>query len=207
MYSNYRSVEHFSDPNGRTVEYSYYKGPPDHRTIYNTEHFEQQTHKSVDSHNDNHKKCSYLETSSTVALNNHKVKPQPIQMKWENKHYGNLSDPRAWGPAFWFTLHNGASKYPLSASNITKERMKGYIIGIPVMIPCAVCQIHACNFIDQHKSNLDDICSGRDKLFAFFVKFHNKVNQRYNKPEMSVEDAYKLYSEGININTMSYSNN
>ena len=45
-------------------------------------------------------------------------------MKWTTLQYANSSDPNVWGPAFWFTLHNGAARYPIKASPICKESMK-----------------------------------------------------------------------------------
>jgi hypothetical protein len=41
--------------------------------------------------------------------------------------YTNTADPKVWGPSFWFSLHNGAARYPLNASNLIMERMKGFI--------------------------------------------------------------------------------
>ena len=61
------------------------------------------------------------------------------------------------------------------------------------MIPCDKCQDHATAHIEANWNRLDDVVSGRDNLFKFFVDFHNRVNKRYNKPEMSYETAYKLY--------------
>ena len=70
------------------------------------------------------------------------------------------------------------------------------------MLPCAVCQVHATNHIEKNKEHLDDICSGRDKLFKFFVDFHNIVNKRYNKRIVSVEEAKRMYNGGIEVSTM-----
>lgn len=103
------------------------------------------------------------------------------------------SDPKIWGPQLWFILHNGASKYPISASPIYIQKMKDFIIGLPVMLPCEKCKIHAIDYIEDYKDKLDDICSGRDKLFKFFVDFHNSINKRYNKPEMDYEYVNKMY--------------
>jgi hypothetical protein len=41
---------------------------------------------------------------------------------------------------------------------------------------------------------MDEICSGKGKLFEFFVKFHNYVRARYGNPAMTVEDAYAIYA-------------
>lgn len=106
----------------------------------------------------------------------------------------NKTDPKSWGRSFWFTLHNGAANYPVNASPYVIQRMIGFILGIPVMLPCENCKVHATNHIEKMKPYLMDICSGREKLFRFFVDFHNMVNKRYNKPIVSYEDAWRLYS-------------
>ena len=105
----------------------------------------------------------------------------------------STSNPKIWGPPLWFTLHNMASKYPIKASPTYISKMKDFITGIPYILPCEVCKVHANNYIEENKNNLDDICSGRDKLFKFFVDFHNSVNKRTNKKEISYEEAYKIY--------------
>ena len=82
--------------------------------------------------------------------------------------------------------------------------MKGFILGLPYMIPCEKCQFHANNHIMKVKHKLNEICSGRDNLFSFFVDFHNIVNQRYNKPIVSLNDAYKIYNGPVTVSKLSY---
>jgi hypothetical protein len=127
-----------------------------------------------------------------------------IDVKYTANTYSNAADPEVWGPSFWFTLHNGAMKYPVKASPIWIERMKGFILGIPVMIPCEKCADHATSYIESNYKHLDEIVSGRDNLFKFFVDFHNKVNERYGKPIMSYENARKLYSGRARVLKMKY---
>ena len=134
-----------------------------------------------------------------------KEEPVKLDMKWTTVEYANPSDPSVWGPAFWFTLHNGAARYPIKASLICAERMKGFILGMPVMIPCEKCQDHATSYIEANYCRLDEIVSGREQLFNFFVSFHNYVNERYNKPIMSNEDAYALYTSNVNVTKLEYS--
>lgn len=104
------------------------------------------------------------------------------------------TDPRVWGPPFWFSLHVSAAHYPVQPSKIVRERMKNRILAIPYEIPCAACRPHASAFIEKHRDSLDQIVSGRDSLGRFYVDFHNAVNRRYNKPEWTYEQAYKKYS-------------
>ncbi len=105
----------------------------------------------------------------------------------------DVNDPKIWGPSFWFTLHNGAVKYPQTASPICAKRMKGFITGIPVMLPCELCSDHATAYIEKHSDKLDKVVSTRENLFNFFVDFHNQVNIRYGKPVISYLEAYNLY--------------
>jgi hypothetical protein len=142
-----------------------------------------------------------------IELENKKyINPEnsKLNIEWENKKYMNPKDPEVWGPSFWFILHNGAINYPLHANNICKQRMKQFIYGMEVMIPCEQCSDHATSFIEKNRNNLDNIVSSRNKLFNFFVDFHNEINERYKKPIMSYDEAYRLYSCNVSIKQMVY---
>ena len=128
------------------------------------------------------------------------------KIEWELVHYANSADPQVWGPSFWFILHNGAARYPDNPSPFYKERMKGFILGMPVMIPCAVCAAHATSHIEDTWDELDAVVSCKINLFKFFVDFHNKVNQRYNKDLMNYQDAYDLYTGVTTVKRMKYKN-
>lgn len=114
------------------------------------------------------------------------------------------SDPKIWGPSYWFSLHTVAAHYPIQASPIVCENMKNRILAIPYEIPCEACRTHAFAFIDTNSKNLNEIVSGRHKLGKFFCDFHNKVNLRYGKPQMSYEDVYKMYSGNAEVQYIKY---
>ena len=131
------------------------------------------------------------------------VNIEPVEIE-EKKTMGNNSRPEIFGPPLWFSLHNGALNYPEVASPIIKERMKSFILALPIMLPCEACKNHANEFIENNKEYLDAICSTRENLFNFFVDFHNNVNSFTNKPIMSKENAIRLYSGNIKITKFSY---
>ena len=131
-------------------------------------------------------------------------KVRPLQLKYEEKKFDNTSHPDVFGPSFWFTLHNGASRYPIKASPFQAEKMKGFIRGIPVMLPCDKCSLHAQSYIEENEKDLDDIVSGREKLFEFFWRFHNFVNRRNNKPEPSLEEAKQMYTGESTVLSLRY---
>lgn len=133
------------------------------------------------------------------------ISGEPIlTLRWNEKVYANTEDPEVWGRPMWFSIHNGAAKYPLRASKIVAQHMKGYILGLPYMLPCQNCSEHTKAYTAMNYDNLDDICSGRMKLFNFFVQLHNYVNKRYGKPIMSTEEAYKLYTGKVKVSKLSY---
>jgi len=106
----------------------------------------------------------------------------------------NLQNPRVWGPGLWLTLHVGSLNYPLKASQIVVERMKNFILGLPYILPCNTCSEHSNTYILSRECNLETICSGRNTLFKFFVDLHNYVNKKLNKPIITLEEAYHIYT-------------
>ena len=127
-----------------------------------------------------------------------------LELNYNTKDYKNSADPRVWGPSFWFSLHNGALYYPENPSEIVIERLKGFILGIPYMLPCHDCAEHAKSYISYNYEKLNSICSSRNNLFNFYVDFHNYVNKRHNKAIMSYDEAYKLYSSGVKVTHLNY---
>ena len=47
--------------------------------------------------------------------------------------------------------------------------------------------------LNARQTDLVRVCSSREALFEFWVEFHNAVNRRLGKPELSVPEALALY--------------
>lgn len=133
-----------------------------------------------------------------------RIQRKQLQMVYEEKEYESTASPDVFGPAFWFTLHNGSSRYPIEASPFQAEKMKGFIRGIPVMLPCEKCSEHAQTYIESKDNELDSIVSGRENLFKFFWEFHNFVNRRYNKTEISLEEAKAMFMGKAKVMSLRY---
>lgn len=131
-------------------------------------------------------------------------KSATLQVRYKILKHANPGAPEVWGPAFWFSLHNGSIRYPVNPSPLWKHRMKSFIQGIPVMVPCEKCADHATAYIESQSDNLDHAVSTREKLFTFFVDFHNFVNARLGKPEIPIEAANKMYKGTANVLTVEY---
>jgi hypothetical protein len=152
-----------------------------------------------------HNSHTYENFQATNTPSVTKTNDSLLDIKYETTEYANTTSPPVVGPPLWFVLHNAAAHYVTNPAPITRERMKNVILGIPVLLPCQNCREHATAYIEKNYDNLNDICSSRDKLFKFFVDFHNYVNQKYNKKIFTYEEAYKMYLGGVKINKMSYS--
>ncbi len=100
--------------------------------------------------------------------------------------------PMIWGPKFWYILHNGASSYSNNPSEQNKERMKGFVKGIPYMLPCESCFKHAVSYIEN--SDINKVVSNKNELFLFFWEFHNDVNKRLGKKIIPLSVSKKKWN-------------
>jgi hypothetical protein len=113
--------------------------------------------------------------------------------------YKDHTDPKYIGPGTWNVLHKRAFKARTHEQQLEFiEFMKDICYGFP----CFVCKGHCTEHIKNHPMEeyldvLVDINGERIPLglFIWTWKFHNAVNARINKPIMSWETAYNLYSE------------
>uniref|UniRef100_A0A6C0LV32 thiol oxidase n=1 Tax=viral metagenome TaxID=1070528 RepID=A0A6C0LV32_9ZZZZ len=104
------------------------------------------------------------------------------------------SDKTLWGQLLWFSLHNGALNYPVLPTDRDMKDMVGFIRALPLMIPCDECKNHADRFINQlTEDQLLNASRTPESLFHFFWLFHNDVNQRLNKPTITLKKAYDIY--------------
>lgn len=142
--------------------------------------------------------------TNNIESNNNNMSSTHPNLHWEKEKVVNLTDPRVWGPPYWFTLHVSAANYPHNPSPIFRERIKGRLLAIPFEIPCPGCKPHAAAFIEQNKHHLDEIVSSRESLVKFYVDFHNQVNERHGKRKWSYEEAKNFYSAGGTIERLKY---
>lgn len=124
------------------------------------------------------------------------IKPHEVKISTIT---GETSDPKIWGPPFWFTLHVSAVHYPENPSQIVRERMKQRILAIPYELPCSTCRPHALAFLDLYKNELDRVVSNKHELGKFYTEFHNQVNERYGKEKWTYEKVFQVYSGNVKV--------
>lgn len=104
------------------------------------------------------------------------------------------NNPEIFGPHLWFILHTMSINYPQNPTYEQKQMMRNLILSLPIMLPCLQCQKHCSEYIQTNINKIDYALSSNTELFKFFVDFHNNVNKRKNKPILSYEQAYKIYT-------------
>lgn len=137
-----------------------------------------------------------------MANVNNKIQLEEI-IKFNNgtgviKDYKDSTDPKYIGPGTWNVIHRtafAAKTHKLQICFI--KNMKQICTGFP----CTVCRNHCTEYIKNHpmEDYLDAVLevNGKKIILGMFVwswKFHNAVNARINKPIMSWDTAYNLYS-------------
>lgn len=103
------------------------------------------------------------------------------------------------GGLIWLTLHRMADAYPQNPSPWVMERMKQLILSIPLLIRCESCGTHATTFIEGKEDQLEYIVTSRGNLIEFLRGFHNHVNVRQKKPEMTSKECMELYTKPLRI--------
>jgi hypothetical protein len=82
-----------------------------------------------------------------------------------------------WGPAAWRFIHSVCKSCTDRAAVITWLRATLHVL------PCPECCIHAQQYIAQNPPE------DSQDLLKWSFEFHNSVNRRLNRREMSFEDA------------------
>jgi hypothetical protein len=102
-------------------------------------------------------------------------------------------EPNVWGPHYWFFLHTVALSYPVYPNAITKKKYYDLIQNMPLFLPVESISKDFAELLDKYpiSSYLDD-----KESFIRWVHFiHNKINEKLEKPKITIDDFYKKYYE------------
>jgi hypothetical protein len=99
-------------------------------------------------------------------------------------------DPKIIGPGTWVTIHVFAMVCEEADTDSDWKCYAKFTYRIIHAFPCSKCRRHAVKYLDQHpipESKPDG------SIFAWSVNFHNAVNRKLGKPQISVEEAREMY--------------
>ena len=102
-------------------------------------------------------------------------------------------DPNVWGPHYWFFLHTLAISYPHHPNAITKKKYYELIQNLPLFIPIESIGNDFIKLLDEYP--VTAYLDNRESLIKWMHFIHNKINEKLEKPKISINDFYLRYYE------------
>ena len=102
-------------------------------------------------------------------------------------------DPKIWGPHYWFFIHTVAMTYPIRPNAVTKKKYYEFIQNLPLFIPVESLSGEFSKLIDKYP--VTPYLDNRESLIRWTHFIHNKINQKLEKPQISLSEFYVKYYE------------
>jgi hypothetical protein len=103
-------------------------------------------------------------------------------------------DPKVWGPHYWFFLHTLAMTYPHHPNSVTKKKYYEFIQNLPLFLPVEEISGEFSKLIDKYP--VSPYLDNRDSFVRWMHFIHNKINEKLEKPQISLNDFFvKYYDE------------
>jgi hypothetical protein len=102
-------------------------------------------------------------------------------------------DPTIWGPHYWFFLHTISMCYPNHPNDITKKKYYEFVQNIPLFIPIESISEDFSKLLDKYP--VTPYLDNRESFVRWVWFIHNKINQKLEKPEITLNDFYIKYYE------------
>ena len=100
-------------------------------------------------------------------------------------------DPTVWGPHYWFFLHTVSMIYPHHPNAVTKKKYYEFIQNLPIFIPVESMSSEFSKLIDQYP--VTPYLDNRESLIRWIWFIHNKINQKLEKPTISLSEFHVKY--------------
>ena len=102
-------------------------------------------------------------------------------------------DPDVWGPHFWFVLHTMAMTYPHHPNDVTKKKYYELIQNLPIFIPTESVGNDFSKLLDEYP--ITAYLDSRDSFIRWNHFIHNKINEKMEKPKITLNEFYLRYYE------------
>jgi len=100
-------------------------------------------------------------------------------------------DPKIWGPHYWFFLHTLAMTYPYHPNAVTKKKYYEFVQNLPLFIPVEQISKELEKLIDLYP--ITPYLDNRDSFTRWMHFIHNKINEKLEKPQISLNDFFVQY--------------
>ena len=103
----------------------------------------------------------------------------------------NGLDPNIWGPHYWFFLHTISLNYPLRPNAIIKKKYYEFIQNFHMFIPVEKMSSNFSKLIKEYP--VTPYLDSRDTFIRWVHFIHNKINNKLEKENVSLEKFYIDY--------------
>lgn len=104
-------------------------------------------------------------------------------------NHSKLHNPVYVGPGIWFAIHTMAAD---AKTDTEKKNVIHYIRKLQDKFPCGECKGHFGNYLEKHPPE-ETLGKGEESLFLWTFNFHNAVNFRLKKSQLSYEEAKSIF--------------
>ena len=102
-------------------------------------------------------------------------------------------DPKVWGPHYWFFLHTLSMTYPIHPNAVSKKKYYDFIQNLPLFIPVENISSEFTRLLDMYP--VVPYLDNRESLIRWMHFIHNKINQKLEKPQITLNEFYVKYYE------------
>jgi len=102
-------------------------------------------------------------------------------------------DPKVWGPHYWFMLHTIAMSYPNYPNTVTKKKYYEFIQNLPMFLPIESIATDFSKLLDFYP--VTPYLDSKDAFIRWMHFIHNKINEKLEKPKISLNQFYIDYYE------------
>lgn len=106
-----------------------------------------------------------------------------------------LSNMKLYGPGMWFCIHTMAKR---AVHMEAKIEFKNFVLTLRDNMKCVECKMHFVEYIEKNpiENFFTFLYKGQDLgCFVWAWKFHNTVNSRLQKEQVTLEKALEMYSQ------------
>ena len=100
-------------------------------------------------------------------------------------------NPMIWGPNYWFFLHTIAFTYPMHPNTVTKKKYYEFIQNLPLFLPVEEIATGFSHLLNEYP--IQPYLDNRESLIKWIWFIHNKINEKLEKPFVTIQEFYENY--------------
>jgi hypothetical protein len=109
-------------------------------------------------------------------------------------------DPKIWGPHYWFFLHTLSMTYPKNPNAVNKKKYYDFIQSLPLFIPVESISGEFSKLLDRYP--VAPYLDNRESFILWMHFIHNKINEKLEKPQITLNEFYVKYYEEYKPNNI-----